>query len=115
MNLREIIKNYRNGNSVEKLAIISSAVTIITAFIAVITGQIFTIKFVFDDTTFIRVAFYIMAMGVSLLFIYLFLALSSGLRRISPSVLLTISFIIMSLGILVLGIFTIWDFVLTIQ
>lgn len=115
MNIREIIANYRNGNSVEKLAIISSVITIITGFIAIITSQIFTIKFVFDDTTFIRIAFYIIAMGASLLLIYIFLALSSLIRRTSPSFLLTISFIFMALGIVVLGLFTLWSLVLSIQ
>ena len=55
------------------MGIIGNVVTIISTIVALVTGQLLTLKFIVDETTFIAIAFYIIAMGISLLVFSFFL------------------------------------------
>lgn len=65
MDIKEIITKYNKADSTEKLGIISNIVTIITAIIALVTGQILTFNFVFESTSLTILGFYMLGMSFS--------------------------------------------------
>ncbi|WP_368298374.1 hypothetical protein [Cytobacillus firmus] len=115
MNIKEILNNFKNGDSTKRLGILSDIVTIFTAVITLITTQILTLKFVITDTTIIKIAFYIFAMGISLLLLYFYLKAVSYLLKEYKSFLVQSAAILMITSSLILLMVTIWSFVLTIS
>lgn len=113
MNLKDIISSYKKGNSTEKLGIISDITTLITALITVITGQLLTIKFVINEDSFIAIAFYIIAMGISLIFLFLYLKAIRYLITEYRSFLIQIATILIATGGIIFVMVIIWSFVLT--
>ncbi len=115
MKLKEIIMKYKEGNSLDRLGIVGNIVTIISAVVALVTGQLLTIKFIFDESTFMLIGFYIIAMGVTLLLIYLFWALASICIKALKPILFGLSVVIILFGFLSLIISNIWYLVLSFQ
>ncbi|MEK4149035.1 hypothetical protein NST02_18390 [Robertmurraya sp. FSL W8-0741] len=113
MNIKELFNSYKNGDSTEKLGIISNLVTIFTAITALITGQLLTLKFVISNTTFIAIAFYIIAMGISLLIFFYYLKGSAILLKTYKSFLVQVSMILIATGALIFAWVIIWSFILT--
>lgn len=112
MNLKEIITKYKEGNSIDRLGIIGNVVTIISTIVALVTGQLLTLKFIVDETTFIAIAFYIIAMGISLLVFFLFLKILSLIINLYKSYLIQAALFLIILGIMLLVLVIIWSFVL---
>ncbi|MDU5143539.1 MAG: hypothetical protein E6230_15275 [Paenibacillus dendritiformis] len=115
MNIKEIIMKYKEGNSLDKLGIIGNFVTIITAAITLVTGQLLAFEFVIKETTFIRISFYTATMGLSLLLLFIFLKSLSLFIKTFKSFMLQIAVFLISFAFLSLILTTIWSFVLTIQ
>lgn len=113
--MNEIINQFKDGDSNDKLSIISNLLTIATTIITIVVGQVLTLKFSFNDYTFIVLAFYIGALALTCLAVYLFLK-SINFTLISvKSFWLRLFFILISLSALLLLTTTIWSFVLTVQ
>lgn len=115
MKLKEIFNIYKEGNSVDKLGIIGNIVTIVSAFFALIAAQLFSIKYLFEGTTYIKVSFLVITLGVSFIILYLcnfFLSLTKGFIK---SLLLRYGVNIIFFGVMFLLATNIWLFILTFQ
>jgi len=115
MNIKEIVNKYKDSDSTGKLGIISDLITIFATIVAIITSQIFTIKFVFDELTIIRIAFYMVALGITLLIIFIYIEFISYVKKEFPSRLFNCSINLIIGGIIVLLMYTVWAFVFTIE
>lgn len=115
MNIKEIVEKYKECDSADKLGIISNITTIISAVIAIITSQILTIKYVIEGTALIRISFYIVAMGISILVFFFYIKGIAYLIKEYKSFLVQSATILIATGSLLLFLVIIWSFVITIQ
>lgn len=115
MKIKGLIDDYKKGSSSEKLSIVSNVITIFTAVLTLIVGQILTLRFAIDVTTFIILGYYLVALGLSLTCIFLYIQVVTFLWRGYESYTLKLGFIIMFAGVLVLILLTIWDFIISLN
>lgn len=114
MNLKEIVNIFKKGDSTQKLGILSDIVTLFTALIALITSQIFTLKFILDDITFIMIAYYMAAMGLSLLITFTYIKGVSFFIKTYNSYLLKSAWFLLFSAVVILILVTIWSYMLMI-
>jgi len=115
MDIKEIITQYKNGDSAEKLSIISSITTIITAAFALITGQLVTMKFLINEITLIMFGIYMGAMAISILLLYFYLFFIKLIRKEIESFLLKLFFFLIANVFLLFANIILWIFILEIK
>ena len=115
MNLKDILNNYKKGSSIDKLGIISNLITIFTAVVAIITSQIFAMKFVFDESTLIRTIFYLFAFGLTLLVLHVSFKVTKLFLSEKFDFLFKISLIILFNTCMLFITYIIWSFMLTFE
>lgn len=114
MDFKEIVEKYQSEDSTVKLGILSNVITLFTAALAIITSQVFSVKY-FEVETVIKIAFYIGAMGLSLFVLFFYLKWGSYILQIYKSLLLQLSIILFGVCSFILFMAFIWGFVLSIQ
>lgn len=115
MKITEIINKFKSGDSTQKLGIISDLVSIFSALATLVTAQFFAFKFVITETTIIKTAFYILAMGISLLAIFFYLKTISYIRKELESFMIQLALILILSSLFILLMYTLWILVLTVQ
>ncbi|MGW8428844.1 hypothetical protein ACWGJQ_25930 [Peribacillus simplex] len=113
--IKELIENFKSGDSTQKLGIISDLISIITAVVTLITAQAFAVKFVITETTIIKTAFYILAMSISLFVIFFYLKGISFIRKEYKSLLVQSAFILCFTSFFIFITYTVWSFFLSFE
>ncbi|WP_404351655.1 hypothetical protein LG311_10225 [Sutcliffiella horikoshii] len=115
MKIKELVAEYKNGSSTDKLSIVSSVITIFTAVLTIIVGQVLTLRFAINVTTFIVLGYYLFALGLSLTCIFLFIQLATFTWKLYESFILKLGLVTMLAGVSVLILLTIWDFIISLN
>lgn len=115
MNIKEITTKYKDGNSVDKLGIISNVVTIVTAIIALATGQILTFNFVFESTSLTILGFYLLGLSLSTLLLGFYFWSLKKISTVFDSFFVKTSLYLSSTTTQLFCNIIIWEFILSIK
>lgn len=115
MKISEIHKDYMNGSPSEKLSIISSLLTVVTFILAIITSQFFAFKYIVDSRTYIAIGLYLLALGISLIVVYLYQLWVQFINKTYEQLILKVAFILIATSSFAFSLVVIWTFILQIQ